>query len=126
MISEERPRLWRRRHRLLNLSNVYFICQPFRGKPSMDEWLALLDQVAELQRRDPVDLAVIDTLTTFLPGRNEANAGVVMEAAVAAAALDGARPGVLLAHHPAKGEPLPGRRRAVGGPWRRSPTSTWR
>lgn len=108
IVSEESPALWRRRHRLLNLSNVYFVCQPFRGKPSMDEWLALLERIAVMHSREPVDMAVIDTLTTFLPGRNEANAGVVMEALLPLRRWTDLGLSVLLAHHPAKGAPLAG------------------
>jgi hypothetical protein len=108
VVSEEPRSQWRRRHRKLGLAHVCFLCQPFRGKPTLEQWLALLDRVAELHARHQFSLLVIDTLTTFLPGRNEANAAVMIEALLPLRRLTQLGLSVLLAHHPAKGVPLPG------------------
>jgi hypothetical protein len=40
IVSEETRAQWRIRHQKLDLRHVYFICQPFKGKPSLNEWLA--------------------------------------------------------------------------------------
>lgn len=108
VVSEEPRAQWRRRHRKLDLRHVYFICRPFRGKPTLEQWLDLLERIAALQAQHQFSLLVIDTLTTFLPGRNEASAGVMIEALLPLRRLTQLGLGVLLAHHPAKGMPLPG------------------
>ena len=61
-----------------------------------------------MHRRHATDLFVIDTLTTFLPGRNEAVAGALMESLLPLRRLTAQGMCVLLLHHPAKGDPLPG------------------
>lgn len=108
VVSEEARPHWALRHRKLDLAHIYFICQPFRGKPNQPEWLALLDHVADLQTREGVRLLVIDTLATFLPGRNESAAGSMMEALLPLGRLTERGLAVLLVHHPAKGQPMPG------------------
>lgn len=108
VVSEEPRAQWRRRHRKLDLRHVYFICQPFRGKPTLEQWLALLERIARLHARHQFSLLVIDTLTTFLPGRNEASAGVMIEALLPLRRLTQLGLSILLVHHPAKGVPLPG------------------
>jgi hypothetical protein len=53
-------------------------------------------------------LVAIDTLTTFLPGRNEASAPLMMEALLPLRRLSQRGVAILLNHHPKKGLPLPG------------------
>ncbi len=108
VISEESPALWAPRHRLLHFPHTYLFCRPFRTKPSMAQWLGLLEQVAHLHSEHHLDLLAVDTLATFLPGRNEASAGIMMEALLPLQALTARGMSVLLNHHPRKGEPLPG------------------
>src|SRR5438128_579200 len=102
VFSEEPDAIWAPRHRQFDLGHVYFWCQPFLGKPSFGEWLALLDRVLELHRQHGVGLLVIDTLATFLPGGNEASAGAVMAALLPLHRLTRAGMCVLLQHHPRK------------------------
>jgi hypothetical protein len=108
VISEETRSHWRRRHDKLDLGHVYFISLPFRGKPSLDEWRILVDHVAALHTAEPVDLVTIDTLTSFLPGHSEISASLMMDAMLPLRALSQRGVSVLLLHHPAKGDPLPG------------------
>ena len=108
VISEESEALWAPRYSLLHFPNTYLICRPFRNKPSMDQWLGLLKHVAHLQAEHGMDLAVVDTLATLLPGRNEASAPLMMEALLPLQDLTGRGMGVLLNHHPRKGVPQPG------------------
>src|SRR6266852_2732845 len=46
----------------------------------MQQWLDLIDRVGHLQQDHAMNLLVMETLATFLPGRNEASAGAMMEA----------------------------------------------
>jgi hypothetical protein len=108
LVSEEAPSQWRPRHRKLDLGHVLFLCQPFRSKPTLGQWLALIEHLATLHAQYAPSLVVIDTLTTFLPGRNEASAGVMMEALLPLRRLSQLGLSVLLSHHPAKGALLPG------------------
>src|SRR6266704_1493330 len=51
VVSEESRLQWHPRHRKVDLSEVYFLCRPFAGKPTHEQWLGLLDHVGELRRR---------------------------------------------------------------------------
>src|SRR5262249_48603804 len=63
VVSEEGLATWKRRRGRLGFGDaVAFFCRPFRGKPTPDQWLALLDRVAELHAEHGLDLAVIDPL----------------------------------------------------------------
>jgi hypothetical protein len=108
VVSEESRQLWQPRHKRLGLGHVYFFCRPFNGKPSPNEWAALIERIALLREKHGVALVVIDTLATFLPGRSEANAAVVMTALLPLQRLTRLGMAVLLLHHPAKGVPLAG------------------
>src|SRR5262249_26288467 len=52
VVSEEPRALWRPRHQRLDLGHVYFICQPFKGKPTFDEWLELLGEIDDERREN--------------------------------------------------------------------------
>lgn len=108
VVSEESAAQWSLRHERLRIRNTYFICRPFRSKPTMPQWLELLERIARLQREHAMNLLVLDTLATFLPGRNEACAGVMIEALLPLQELAAAGMSILLNHHPRKGESLPG------------------
>lgn len=103
VVSEEGAGQWRPRHQKLDLGHVYFITLPFRGKPSLYEWRSLLEELGRCHAREPIGLLAIDTLTTFLPGRNENTAGSMMEALLPLRSLTHEGMSVLLIHHPAKG-----------------------
>src|SRR5207247_2438663 len=46
VISEESPVLWHHRAQRLHFGdNVGWFCRPFKGKPTPEEWLALLDYI---------------------------------------------------------------------------------
>ncbi len=108
VVSEESPEQWHTRHQKFDLGHVYFLCRPFCGKPRLEEWLRLIDHVAELCGRDGFRLVVLDTLAAFLPGRNEAQAGSMIEGLAPLQRLSKMGVSTLLLHHPRKGEPLPG------------------
>jgi hypothetical protein len=108
VVSEESPEQWHVRHGKFDLGHVYFLCRPFCGKPRLDQWLGLIDHLAELHGRDGFQLLVLDTLASFLPGRNEAQASSMIEALAPLQRLCKLGMSTLLLHHPRKGEPLPG------------------
>src|SRR4051812_42567850 len=69
VVSEESLDHWQRRRQRLDFGDgVALLCRPFRGKPTPDEWLALLDGIAGLHAQHGLSLVVIDTLATFFPG----------------------------------------------------------
>ena len=83
VVSEEAPADWLARGRRLDLAgHVCWFCRPFAGKPRPPEWHALLDRLAALRAERGVDLAVIDPLAHFLPGRDENHATLIFIAGV--------------------------------------------
>ncbi len=109
VVSEEGKGQWALRGRKFGFGReACFLCRPFRGKPRPEEWQALLDRVGQLRELHGADLLVIDTLASFLPGRDESNAGLMLEALLPLQRLTAAGMAVLLAHHPRKGEPPAG------------------
>jgi hypothetical protein len=104
VVSEESAARWRLRGRQLDFGNhVCFLCRPFRGKPDLAQWLALLDLLAALRAAHGIDLVVFDTLVSLLPGRDESSAGPMMEALLPLQQLTALGLAVLLLHHPRKG-----------------------
>lgn len=110
VLSEEDPSQWARRAEHLDFANhVGWFCRPFRGRPRPADWLALLDRVADLAERERVGLAVIDPLAAFLAGHSENDAGAMLDTLLSLQRLTAAGVAVLVAHHPRKGDALPGR-----------------
>ena len=109
VVSEESLTLWGERRRKLGFGrSVGFLCRPFGAKPTQEEWLALIDRLAVLGSARGVDLAVIDPLAAFLPGRDECNAAAMLESLLPLRRLTARGMAVLLLHHPSKGSPLHG------------------
>src|SRR5262245_27923009 len=109
IVSEEGAAHWCRRAEKLDFGGrVRWLCRPFRGKPRPDDWLALLDRALAWKEDHGLDLLVIDTLASFLPGRDENSAGVMLSALLPLQRLTAAGLAVLVLHHPRKGEFLAG------------------
>jgi hypothetical protein len=109
VISEESPTKWFERSRCLTFGDhLSWFCRPFRGKPSMDEWLALLDQVGRLHDQHHLDLLVVDSLANLTPMRSENDAGEMLQTLLPLQRLTSRGMGVLLPHHPHKGAIVPG------------------
>ncbi|MBV9125365.1 MAG: AAA family ATPase, partial [Planctomycetes bacterium] len=103
IVSEESPEDWHRRAQCLDFGDhVGFLCRPFRAKPRPEQWRALLDHLAPVCSQHHITLVVIDTLGSFLPGRDENNAGVMMETLLSLQRLTTMGVSVLVTHHPAK------------------------
>jgi hypothetical protein len=109
VVSEESMVHWNDRGRRLDFGHhTCFFCRPFRGKPTVAQWQALLDHLAALAEPEGIDLVVIDPLAHFLPGRDENHAGLMLEALAPLQRLTEQGLAVWLLHHPGKGEAAEG------------------
>ena len=110
VVSEESLEHWQARAAGLHFGQaVGFLCRPFRGKPTPDDWERLIDHLAARHAERPLDLVVIDPLASFLPGRSENDAAGMMAGLLPLQRLTDAGVAVLILHHPRKGESAPGR-----------------
>jgi hypothetical protein len=103
VVSEEADEHWIERQRGIPLDNhVKLLSRPFRGNPTPDQWKELTDYAEAQTRSGQLDLLVVDPLSTFLPGRSEADAGTLLNFLhpLRNVALAGAA--VLVLHHPRK------------------------
>jgi AAA domain len=110
VVSEESPAHWvaRSQHLDLDGGHVRWICRPFRGKPTREEWLGLVDALAAETTARKLDLVVIDPLASFLPGHSENNAGTMLDVLLPLQRLTTLGASVFVLHHPGKGDPLEG------------------
>src|SRR5207249_590424 len=68
VVSEESESHWNERNARLGFSpRDCFLCRPFVGVPTHEQWLDLLTYLKELHDTRGIDLAVIDPLSYFLP-----------------------------------------------------------
>jgi hypothetical protein len=105
VISEESPAQWDLRAARLDFGDhVGWFCRPFKGKPHPRQWVALLDQLADLHASRPLHLVVIDPLAAFLPARSENDAASMLEALAPLQRLTTAGLAVLILHHPRRGK----------------------
>jgi hypothetical protein len=110
VVSEESPQLWVERGRRLGFAgHLGFVCRPFRGKPTADQWEALIDRLAADAEAEPggPTLIVIDPLATVLPGSDENAAASMLAALAPLRRLTAAGAAVLLLHHPRKADGTP-------------------
>ena len=104
VVSEEADEHWIERQRGIPLDNhVKLLSRPFRGNPTPEEWQHLCNYAETFAACGHLDLLVVDPLSTFLPGRSEADAGTLLNFLhpLRNVALAGAA--VLVLHHPRKG-----------------------
>jgi hypothetical protein len=107
VVSEEPAALWAARaaeHRFGG--HVCFYPQPFTSIPTVQQWQALIDDILALVAAEGIDLIVIDPIAPFLRGENSPRA--IFEALLPLNVFTRAGLGVLLLHHPKKGEPAIG------------------
>jgi hypothetical protein len=108
VVSEEGPTLWRQRCEQMGISNVDFFCRPFKFKPDHDLWIRFCFRLAALVREKGYSLVVFDTLPAMWSARDENDASEVLRALAPLTAITEAGAGVLLLHHPRKGEATEG------------------
>jgi hypothetical protein len=105
MISEEPWHLWTARRDQLGIGDhVHITCRPLQGKPDAATWDAFTSFVAEQVNAKHLELVVFDTLSAFWPVENENDASQVIAALLPLRKICDAGAGVLLVHHPRKGD----------------------
>jgi hypothetical protein len=109
IVTEESPAKWFERSQSLTFGDhLRWFCRPFRGKPTQEEWLALLGQVGRIHDEHRLDLLVVDPLANLTPMRSENDAGEMLGTLLPLQRLTSRGMSVLLAHHPRKGAVVPG------------------
>jgi hypothetical protein len=109
VVSEEARELWWERGLSLTLDgHVQWFCRPFRGKPTAEEWLDLLDQIGNMHDQQPLDLLAIDSLANLAPMRSENDSAEMLKALAPLQRLTARGVSVLISHHPRKRPSAPG------------------
>jgi len=107
VVSEEPPSKWEERNQLHGFGDhVCWICRPYSGRPRLEQWLALIDQIVRVHQEYGLDLVVIDSLANLAPFRNENDAVEMLNALTPLQSLTDLGISVLLAAHPRKGKLL--------------------
>jgi hypothetical protein len=116
VVSEESSELWAARSRNLPIGgHARLVSRPFRGRPTPDEWTALIDRFLDLQAANELDLLAIDPLAWFVPGRSESDPSILLEMLQPLQQLAAAGAAVLLLHHPRKKASAEGNSARGGG-----------
>jgi hypothetical protein len=103
IVSEESAGMWLKRTEKLDFgAHVCWFCRPFRGRPTLLQWQALIDRLAVLRRTEGVGLVIIDTLAAFLASRTENNANSMLDVLLPLQQLTELGMAVLILHHPRK------------------------
>jgi len=101
VISDESPELWHLRVQQCDIGNHFgLLCRPFRGQPVLQEWQALIDFLVRLHDEEGLDLVVIDSLASFMPGGNENSAASMLATLSPLQRLTEKGASVLIVHHP--------------------------
>src|SRR5260370_19584403 len=104
VVSEEPPELWWDRGLNLALDgHVQWFCKPFKGKPTMEQWLDLIDQIGRMHDRQRLDLLAIDALANLAPMRSENDSVEMLRALAPFQRLTDRGLSLLMSHHPPKG-----------------------
>ena len=106
--TEESSQLWIGRRNQHRLSSTISMCvRPFHGRPDSGEWRRWVDAVGGWVERDKYDLLVVDTWGGMSPAESENDAAMVLSALSPLMQLS-EQLGVLLVHHPVKGDATQG------------------
>ncbi|NNF44241.1 MAG: AAA family ATPase [Phycisphaerales bacterium] len=105
VIAEEGAGLWARRRDEIGIDdNVQFIIRPFKGRPQRTEWEGSVLEIANWVHDGQYDLVVIDTWQSVSPSPDENDSAKMMAALTPLHHITEAGAGVLLLHHPRKGD----------------------
>lgn len=105
VIAEEGSGLWARRRDELEIADhVHVVVKPFKGRPTVIAWREFVNSVAESVIRGEYDLVIIDTWQAVNPSDNENDSARMMEALSPLHAITEAGAGLLIVHHPKKGD----------------------
>jgi hypothetical protein len=101
-VSEEHRKLWVARRDELQLGGwVHVLCRPYSHQPTLPEWEAFIDFLAEERTAMAADLVVIDTISRFWPVQDENNASQVNATLLPLQRLT-EHAALLATHHPRK------------------------
>jgi hypothetical protein len=110
VVSEEPQALWAGRRDKLGIGDhAGFYVRPFLGRPDPLAWLAFLAHVAALTKEQALALVCFDTLAAVSPCDDENDAAKMLAALAPLHRITEAGAGVLLVHHPRKGDAGEGR-----------------
>jgi hypothetical protein len=105
VVSEESAALWAGRRDKLGISDhALFYLRPFLGRPDMPRWEGFIEHLARLVRQRDLSLVCFDTLAALSPCNDENDAAKMMAALTPLLRITDAGAGVLLVHHPRKGD----------------------
>jgi AAA domain len=110
VVSEEADDLWADRIKRLAIGDqLHLVGRPFPGRPTTEQWHELIDSLVARHETVGFDLLVIDPLASFLPGRTENDAGIMLDVLLPLQKLTRLGVCVLVLHHPRKDASTPGR-----------------
>ena len=105
VITEESDAIWAKRHKDLGIAdNVHFASRPFAGKPNNPTWEMFCDEVAAYCVKHEIEWVIIDPWQHVDQSDNENEASQMSRALSPLHILTEVGCGVLITHHPTKGQ----------------------
>jgi hypothetical protein len=105
VVAEESAALWARRRDKLGIGDhALFYIRPFLGRPDPAEWNVFLRHIAGLVQQRDLALVCFDTLAALSPCDDENDSAKMLAAISPLHRITEAGVGVLLSHHPRKGD----------------------
>lgn len=105
VITEEPQWVWARRAEEFGGGDgIDFWCRPFAGRASWTAWEGFIRDLADYAKAEAYDLVVFDSMPNLWPVENENDAGEMARATVPMQKIAEAGTGVVLVHHPRKGD----------------------
>jgi hypothetical protein len=116
IVTQENDRVWNQRRVKYGLRDdvIHFqrgpdnYPQPFLGKPTLQQWKALVTHLGREVHRGGYNLVVIDPVSDFWPVEDENNASQVTKAVLPLKQITHAGANLLLIHHIRKGDGIEG------------------
>jgi len=101
VVSEESPAHWLERTRAIPIgAHSRLVSRPFTGRPTPEQWDELIVHAELLHEEGKLDLFVVDTLASFLPGRSDSDPGTLFDMLQPLRRLADCGVAVLVLHHP--------------------------
>ena len=101
--SEESIPHWRDRQKAIPVGpHTHLVSRPFPGRPSAAEWEDFVRRAEDLRTARQLDLFVVDTLATFLPGKSDSDPATLLTMLHPLRRLTAKGAAVLILHHPRK------------------------
>ena len=101
VVSEESRGHWAHRLRTTPVgAHAHLMTRPFRGRPTAAAWEDLTAHASLLREAGQLDVFVVDTLASFLPGSSESDPGTLLAMLQPVQRLAAEGVGALVLHHP--------------------------